>query len=56
MITRPVMVDVGVNTDKVPVVAVVQPRGVGRGAAVSRILAAMAHDRESHRGRLGAFD
>ena len=66
---HPVMVDVGVNTDIVPVVAVVQPRGVGlpprvpgllgsggRGAAFRRILAAMAHDREYYRGRLGDFD
>ena len=70
--TRPVLVDVGVNTDSVPVVAVVRPRGVGRGAllprvpgllpgegrgaAVQRILASFAHEREFYRGRLGDWD
>ena len=66
----PVMVDVGVNTDTVlPVVAAVRPLGVGvpprfpgllgsggRGAAFRRIVAAMAHEREYLRGRLGDFD
>ena len=72
VLKRPVLVDVGVNTDGVPIVAVVRPRGVGRGAlmprvpgllpgqgrgaGVQRILAAFAHEREIYRGRLVDWD
>ena len=69
---RPILVETGVNTDGGPLVAVVRPRGVGRGAlmprgqgllpgqgrgaAIRRILASMAHDREGYVGGLADWD